>query len=659
MAPTDRARLLAGWLALHAAYAHAEEPTVVVVEGERAQPDAPNRAREVSGSVVSGERLRTPGAGTKEVLRSEPGVQLVELGGFGAPATASLRGATASQTPIYLGGVRLNDEVGGTANLSDVPVFMLDRVEIYRSHAPLAGDQLGIGGAIYLEPRRFVPGEQRATLSGMVGSFGSRSLAVYGSANSEQSGLSAGIELASADNDYPFRSGNGTVYRSDDDRVARLPNADVASTSLWLSATHDTSAARWRLFYHHAAREQGAPKLALTPSKRARVALSRHLLALTATLPVERWNGAVELTTSGIASTTTIHDPEPELSFDRPHVSTPGERVEQSVVARQASGGLRLMQQLLVSEERLRRFEGSLEANSERLAAERVRARLNAAAEAPLGSGFRADASGALGCVGTTNQGRPSCGWETPSGRAGAGYRAANFELFVHVGAYTRPATLSEIYGASLLVRGNEKLGPEHGTTLEALARYQLSGSTRRLAWLDVSAFARDSRELVSYVRTPQGYFSPVNRGKARFLGSELVVGAAPLPWLDLYANVSLLDPRDRSADRVGSNDILPFLSRLTATGSLSAKHALGRPALGSVAATARISYESSRYPNSAGQGVIPEQASVDVEAAWLGVARFLTTRIRLADVFDARRYDIVGFPLPGRSAFISLEIDL
>ena len=77
------------------------------------------------------------------------------------------------------------------------------------------------------------------------------------------------------------------------------------------------------------------------------------------------------------------------------------------------------------------------------------------------------------------------------------------------------------------------------------------------------------------------------------------------------------------------------------------------------MAATARISYESSRYPNSAGQGVIPEQASVDVEAAWLGVARFLTTRIRLADVFDARRYDIVGFPLPGRSAFISLEIDL
>jgi outer membrane cobalamin receptor len=36
-----------------------------------------------------------------------------------------------------------------------------------------------------------------------------------------------------------------------------------------------------------------------------------------------------------------------------------------------------------------------------------------------------------------------------------------------------------------------------------------------------------------------------------------------------------------------------------------------------------------------------------------------LTTRVRVANLFDAPRYDIVGFPLPGRSAFLSMEIKL
>ena len=35
----------------------------------------------------------------------------------GAPATAAIRGATAEDTPVYLAGVRLNDDVGGTADL--------------------------------------------------------------------------------------------------------------------------------------------------------------------------------------------------------------------------------------------------------------------------------------------------------------------------------------------------------------------------------------------------------------------------------------------------------------------------------------------------------------------------------------------------------------
>jgi vitamin B12 transporter len=150
----------------------AAEPIEVSVRGESLA--APPKEPSVAGSVIREERLRAPGLQASDVLRTQPGVAVLETGGYGSLSTASIRGATAAETPVYLAGVRLNDDVGGTADLSLVPLWMVHRIEIYRSNAPLAGDQMGIGGAIFFEPRR-----PRGTEGGggaMVGSFGAHAL---------------------------------------------------------------------------------------------------------------------------------------------------------------------------------------------------------------------------------------------------------------------------------------------------------------------------------------------------------------------------------------------------------------------------------------------------------------------------------------------------
>ena len=41
--------------------------------------------------------------------------------------------------------------------------------------------------------------------------------------------------------------------------------------------------------------------------------------------------------------------------------------------------------------------------------------------------------------------------------------------------------------------------------------------------------------------------------------------------------------------------------------------------------------------------------------ASWL--SGVLISRARLANVLDSDRFDIVGYPLPGRSAYVSLEV--
>jgi len=79
---------------------------------------------------------------------------------------------------------------------------------------------------------------------------------------------------------------------------------------------------------------------------------------------------------------------------------------------------------------------------------------------------------------------------------------------------------------------------------------------------------------------------------------------------------------------------------------------AVTRAALG-----ARLVYQSSRYADPAGQAVIPEQASLDVDAAVEGLGGAAVLRGRVSDLLDSPRFDVVGFPLPGRSAFVSLEL--
>ena len=66
--------------------------------------------------------------------------------------------------------------------------------------------------------------------------------------------------------------------------------------------------------------------------------------------------------------------------------------------------------------------------------------------------------------------------------------------------------------------------------------------------------------------------------------------------------------------------------------------------------------YQSNRYGDFAGAGVIPEQASLDADAGLLLLERRLWLKARVVDLLDAKRWDVVGFPLPRRSVFVSLE---
>ena len=318
------ALLVCGW----SSFSRAEEPVTITVQGEKRPEGESANEPYVASSRVTRERLAAPGVRVPDVLRSEAGVQIAESGGLGAPATASIRGATAAQTPVYLGGVRLNDQVGGVADLSTIPLWLVERVDLYRGNAPFEADELGMGGAIFFEPRR--PKRNEAVAGITLGSFGTRAGFGYFSAGDDRAGVLVGLSGERSDNDYGFTDNRGTLFQTNDDARRARSNADTRLRDAWILARARLSdRARLELTLNNVAREQGVPKLALVPSRSARAELSRTLAALTARLGVgPAGRNLLTLRTSLLDGATNLHDPERELGTLTAETELRGRRAE-------------------------------------------------------------------------------------------------------------------------------------------------------------------------------------------------------------------------------------------------------------------------------------------------------------------------------------------
>lgn len=661
--PRGSARTCALLLSLFARALGAQEAeNEVVVEGRRPQPSRLAKMPSEAGTSLGRDRLTQPGSSVGDALREAPGVQVTQTGGLGAPAVARLRGATAAQTPVYLGRVRINDEVGGVADLSTVPHFFLKSVEIYRSHAPDSLSQSGLGGAIVLVP--MVPSKEEYSFQGEAGSFGTRALRA-GAAHRKEDGertLFVAADLQAAENDYPFEDSRGTLLDNTAGRTERLQNADFKSGSVWALGSQKVGRGRLEFLAHVAEREQGAPKLALVPSEEARVALERGLFALDSEFPLGRRQDRVRSSTRLVSAQTIIDDPQLELGTLSGHIRTPGERLEQEFEGQhRLSDTVVLRHMWTFGFERLRRFERQQEVEAEVLAAKRVSVRAAGSVEwRPLQS-LVFDGLVAGSCFDTSEATSSVCADWAPTGRASVRFERPVWEIYGNAGRYVRLPTLSELHGVGILVRGNPTLSLERGTVFGTGLRVQVPRSLARpFAWADLAAFARYSSDLVTYVRAAQGYLHPVNRETSRTVGGELSVGTRIVEALLVDANVSLLDPRDTSPDRVTRNDVLPFLSRMTAHARIECEWDTGRTQdVSMVVVGARTHFQSSRYADPAGLGVIPEQTFVDLEFGMRIYRDHFHLRSRVSNLLNADRFDVVGFPLPSRSAFFSLEARL
>ncbi|MEZ4324503.1 MAG: TonB-dependent receptor [Polyangiales bacterium] len=137
-----------------------------------------------------------------EVLARAEGVSVRRSGGLGSAERISLAGLEGQQLRYFLDGVPLR-YMGFATGLANIPVGLVERVEIYRGVVPIRYGADAIGGAIDLVTDR-TSAHDHATLSYQGGSFDTHRLSANAHVRSARTGLFArgAAYLDSARNDY-------------------------------------------------------------------------------------------------------------------------------------------------------------------------------------------------------------------------------------------------------------------------------------------------------------------------------------------------------------------------------------------------------------------------------------------------------------------------
>jgi len=126
-----------------------------------------------SVTVVDREQLtERQCASVVQALREVPGLDVVQNGGAGGTASTFIRGAKSEQTLVLVDGVPLNDPagLGRGADLSQVPVENIERIEVLRGPQSTLYGADAIGGVINIITRKG-SGPANGEVSAEAGSF--------------------------------------------------------------------------------------------------------------------------------------------------------------------------------------------------------------------------------------------------------------------------------------------------------------------------------------------------------------------------------------------------------------------------------------------------------------------------------------------------------
>lgn len=240
------------------------------VTAEVERPIASTGGEDPTASVTEVETQQRPRSldTLADALLEAPGTRILRTGAYGSPTTLSLRGSEADQVEVLFGDIPITSADGSAFDLSAIPLWALDRVEVYRGGAPTWLASSGMGGVLRLVPRS---GRNAPAFWGAagVGSFGLGHVrAGHAAALGDVSWLVAG-GLTTSQGNFPYLADVTLLDGSDDAVERRRQNAWTTQGTGFAHVRVSLGEGRLELFLLGRGRIGGVPGRAAQPTTQA------------------------------------------------------------------------------------------------------------------------------------------------------------------------------------------------------------------------------------------------------------------------------------------------------------------------------------------------------------------------------------------------------
>ncbi|NOK12128.1 TonB-dependent receptor plug domain-containing protein [Corallococcus exercitus] len=608
-------------------------PTVEVIgEDVSGAPVDSAQRRDPTGAITVIDARERAGEArdTAELLGGSASLVVQDSGGYGQSKSLVVRGASSNGVLVFLDGIPLNG-AGGVADLSLIPVALLERMEILRGAAGARYGAGGLGGAVNLVTR--AP-SSRLLSSGEV---------TYGSFDTVMAHVAASGALLDGQALVLLHGG-----RSQGDysyRVDELPALDDNPLTQEVRTRNDARGGGALLKYRHGLDGGGRVDVL------AELSLEDRALAGTVQNPTvsrrqdqkrlslgARWGRPFGDTGEGSARGFFRRDwldvtgGTTGVDSGAQHYSVGGVEVEgRAVLGRNA---------LAVT------LAGSSEAVTQAVggqAASWWRASVMAMDELSLFSEhLKLVPSLRVERVGHYSLLSPKLGASVDLGH-GFGVRA-------NAGQSHRAPSFLELYIRQGLLLPNPELKPERALSVDAAALW------RNEVWsVTAGGFAAVYENLIAYELYPPNLARPYNFAAARVWGAEMEVEARPRAWLTATSSYAWTRTQNRYGDPRYFGKELPYRPRHKWVVRLR----VGPDWLNG---RTEVLVQSSQLINRVGEArlSLPSRTWVSVGASSTFLHKpDLTVSFDVKNLLDARTADYTGMPLPGRAAYVTLSVAL
>jgi iron complex outermembrane receptor protein len=634
--------------------------TVVLGHRDGSEPSADPAA---ASSVVTLDRPPRSGETVADLLAELPGVAVNRMGGLGSMALMSVRGSTWEQVRVLVDGVPLSSATGGGVDLSTIPLGDIERIEVYRGSSPLSLGASALGGIVFITTR--APRDSRASAHGGLGSFGATKAGASGSLAGTV-GVYAGAAWESALNAYQYFSNHGTAFDPSDDGFLTRQNGGYRQLSA-------TTRAVWRLSARRQLsvvasgfdRQQGLPGFGLYPTTAASLGVRRILASAAYRSTGDFGEGSkVEVLSFLGWGTTRLRDLLGEVVAGNTDTIDTTWTLGLTASAHKRLGLLRLAG---LVELRWERFIPRDEVRSPPVGAPASRFSFASGVE----TGLRLEAlhldvipsarlEGAFDAV----AGRDVLGgfapaspprWRTqPVARLALLWRPhPEWTVKANLGRYARLANFTELYGDSGFIIGNPALRPELGTTadLGVAGAWRAQGATFRAELFGFASFVGD---LIQYQQSGSGVSRAANVGQARILGAEVLAQAELGRWVRLSGQLTFTDARDTTQVAAHLSKQLPLRPRAHADLRVELRRV---PLLWGLEGGAFVEGDATEgnFLDPANFVRLPPRflLGAGLNLSWPHARVVFSAR----NLTDSRISDFGGYPLPGRSFFVTLTL--